>query len=534
MLKNITINIADRITVIAGHNGIGKSTILGLIANGSEIKKKDGETLFGKSFQAQFHELFVLDEVKDYEKIRSKKSYVQLFYCKEDADDLIKTCTVSKHKESQGDRLKVVPRGKQEGWDVGESAKVPIPTLFLSMSRMIPLGEQQDSLNSSIWTRIQDDDKQYIHDNFKKVIDNKVLDSNNVIKQEVKGTTKRSLLPEFAHSSKTISLGQDSLSSIITALASFNKLKREQGDNYIGGLLLIDEIEDGFHPKAQIKLIELLKTEARRLSLQVIVTSHSLTIIQEVLKIADETARNGRNVDSVVYLQNPLDPTLMQSPSYIRIKNDMLSILPQPEKLPDIKVYFEDEEAKWIYDNIIKNEDISLENMYHHNFCYVAARLGCDNILKLHSVDSYFNSVVIVLDNDVLQKPKDKNIVEQCSNIIVLPAMTTNSDDASTYAPEYQVYMYLKTLVDNSKHSIWENVPDGYHCSIVKESIIDEFPLNKEPNKDLRVSRKEWFVKNKQHFEKINLIHYFCVDNYTIVNQFINDLKSAISSLIDK
>src|SRR5574344_2043758 len=39
------------------------------------------------------------------------------------------------------------------------------------------------------------------------------------------------------------------------------------------------------------------------------------------------------------------------------------------EKLPDIKVYFEDEEAKWIYDNIIKNEDISLENMYHHNFC---------------------------------------------------------------------------------------------------------------------------------------------------------------------
>jgi predicted ATPase len=46
MLKNITINIADRITVIAGHNGIGKSTILGLIANGSEIKKKDGETLF--------------------------------------------------------------------------------------------------------------------------------------------------------------------------------------------------------------------------------------------------------------------------------------------------------------------------------------------------------------------------------------------------------------------------------------------------------------------------------------------------------
>ncbi|EPG7693233.1 AAA family ATPase, partial [Acinetobacter baumannii] len=35
-LKKIDLDIAPRITVIAGHNGIGKSTILGLIANCSE------------------------------------------------------------------------------------------------------------------------------------------------------------------------------------------------------------------------------------------------------------------------------------------------------------------------------------------------------------------------------------------------------------------------------------------------------------------------------------------------------------------
>jgi len=32
-LGNINIEFADRLTLIAGHNGIGKSTILGLIAN---------------------------------------------------------------------------------------------------------------------------------------------------------------------------------------------------------------------------------------------------------------------------------------------------------------------------------------------------------------------------------------------------------------------------------------------------------------------------------------------------------------------
>lgn len=38
MFRNLTINISERLTVIAGHNGIGKSTLLGLIANGSELK----------------------------------------------------------------------------------------------------------------------------------------------------------------------------------------------------------------------------------------------------------------------------------------------------------------------------------------------------------------------------------------------------------------------------------------------------------------------------------------------------------------
>ena len=56
------------------------------------------------------------------------------------------------------------------------------------------------------------------------------------------------------------------MSSIITAFASFNKLKREQGDNYNGGILLIDEIDAGFHPRAQIKLIKLMKEEAKKIT----------------------------------------------------------------------------------------------------------------------------------------------------------------------------------------------------------------------------------------------------------------------------
>lgn len=101
MFRNIEVEIAERITVIGGHNGIGKSTLLGLIANGSEIKKNQGVTLFGTAFQAQLHELFYLDESKDYISSQKIKPSFQLVYSSNGLDDLIKTCNVSRHTENK-------------------------------------------------------------------------------------------------------------------------------------------------------------------------------------------------------------------------------------------------------------------------------------------------------------------------------------------------------------------------------------------------------------------------------------------------
>ena len=542
MLSNMKLEIADRITVIAGHNGIGKSTILGLIANGSEIKKNQGTTLFSLAFQAQFHELFVLDEEKDYFPQRNTKPSFQLIYQQDGLEDLIKTCSVSKHndKEIIGDktviksRLKILPRGSQEGWDVGDSAKVNIPTLYLSMSRMLPIGDQQNSLNSSLYNKISDTDKGYIESKFKQIIDNKLIDNGTATKHELKGTTKKSILPQFEHSTKTISLGQDSLSSIITAFASFNKLKREHPDTYKGGILLIDEIDAGFHPKAQMKLIQLIKNEAKNLQLQVIMTTHSLTVIKEVLKISDETARSGRNVDSVIYIEDVMSPKLMRIPTYQHIKNDMLSILPHPhEELPKTKIYFEDEEAKWFCEQILIIENINLTELFRREFIWVAAKLGCDNLKALFKVDDYFSNVVIIFDNDILSSSIDKILIDEHSNLIVLPVHVDEENcEPNKRTPEYQLYNIIYTLLNDKKNVFWNDLPSGYHMSSLKENFIDTFPIVESGNKKLRDLRKEWFIINKPHFEKLKLIKQFCINYPTETNQFINDLKSAINAVI--
>ena len=56
-LKKINIDFGERFTVIAGFNGIGKSTILGLIASASGTFEKN---YFNKPFSVDINEIIHL------------------------------------------------------------------------------------------------------------------------------------------------------------------------------------------------------------------------------------------------------------------------------------------------------------------------------------------------------------------------------------------------------------------------------------------------------------------------------------------
>lgn len=56
--NNMDIYLGRRLTVVAGRNSTGKSTILGILANSGELKKKDGTTYTEGQFRAEFSEIF--------------------------------------------------------------------------------------------------------------------------------------------------------------------------------------------------------------------------------------------------------------------------------------------------------------------------------------------------------------------------------------------------------------------------------------------------------------------------------------------
>jgi predicted ATP-binding protein involved in virulence len=53
-----TILLGKYVTVLAGRNSTGKSTVLGMLGNATEMKKNVGRTYFSRQFRAEFSELF--------------------------------------------------------------------------------------------------------------------------------------------------------------------------------------------------------------------------------------------------------------------------------------------------------------------------------------------------------------------------------------------------------------------------------------------------------------------------------------------
>src|SRR5699024_6611953 len=80
----------------------------------------------------------------------------------------------------------------------------------------------------------------------------------------------------------TMSAGQDNIGIILSSIYSFKQLKNDLGDEYTGGLLLIDELDATLYPGAQKELIKFMKTESKKLNLQIVFTTHSIHIVDEM------------------------------------------------------------------------------------------------------------------------------------------------------------------------------------------------------------------------------------------------------------
>ena len=584
-LKNIEIPIAPYITAIAGHNGIGKSTILGLIANCSGLSKGE-KSFFGKVFQSNFQEAFHLDYFQDYDnyhingtkKADTPKVTVQ-YHVETNQDgsfiELNKICAVSIQKHAIKERLyknhmikvpedkhidpnhsldledvdnnslssssepliniwrlRIIPRTQQlpntpeiEVLDekLKGAGKMPIPTLYLGMSRMTPIGEfDAELIDKKTIRKMNGEDKNFIVNSFKDVLYFDESD-NEITAHSFSSSKKSSYLPSFPYHSFTVSLGQDSLSSIVTALASFNYLKRTSPQTYSGGILVIDEVDAGLHPRAQEKLINLLHTQARKLNLQIILTTHSLTVIKTILS---KNEHPGKKVNDVVYLQDSNFPRIMENPTYTKIKNDMLVLAPLEDKPETIKLYFEDDEALFFFKQILKYKNIIHDKDYFgKELELISLSVGCNILLDLHKGDSYFQSVILIPDNDVFSSESNRKTIEENPNICPLPNDSTFTDNTrhTERNPEMILYRFLQRKLEGHNDNFWKQMPGAYTSDYVRDRVMT---LTSNSNRD---ENKKWFQDNVNFIEKSGIIEKWCGENEKQVDMFLERIVEAVN-----
>lgn len=401
-LGSFDIQFADRLTLIAGHNGIGKSTILGLVANTFGLTERSGpKSYFGEPFYANIERIvyLALAEVAEAQKDIASAPVVT---ANVNGVEVRKRCSMT-HRTAWK-RARVVPRtiDKSEDDEVGQDAKVPLPTIYLGMKRLASAGEADEKEVASIKLEMHDDDSALMVDFVSAVILGTELNTD-VTYQTIKGSKKKTAQPGYKmHDAFAVSMGQDSLGSIATSLASFNQLKRNMGDDYPGGLLVIDEMDVGFHPHAIERLVKSLKTYANRLDLQIIATTHSPRLIEAV---HPDGNGNANAPDRVFYLLDTRRPRLAPDQSLWAMLSDM-AMSPDKEKpskqpKPTLAVYFEDDEASQFCASLVPaSKKAALSKKYGVRINWVPLGIGGSHLVNLPGKDSLFLDRVLIVDAD--------------------------------------------------------------------------------------------------------------------------------------
>lgn len=583
--KEVSFELGRKITVISGQNGVGKSNLLSLIASGSGLSKK---SVLGSNFQPEFYDFFNVDGNEDFENYK-----LYLTYIKNDGTTAL-TKRLSFKDDTKTERgIRIIPRTtniKMENctlkqaenkakieYNIGGAARVRIPTIYLSLSRLYPLGERKDTVKiteirkKNLFYQKEADEKYKAW--YNAVIPNSIKSEATLSKVEKSACSRASLHMDINNTpTLSQSIGQDNLGNIISALVDIYMLSLD--NEYNGALLCVDEIDVSLHPDTQIRLLDLFVQLSEELNIQFVLSTHSLTILKETLKKEKKDSTNFK----VVYLKNPSAPYVTDRKTYELLKSDMFGSL--SFQRPKVKIYFEDEIGKNLFEllmvafdniyNIIEKEgdvenpvlrnssDVrdfaeindrihSLGGMLHFldNTRQISTMLGCEELFKINNADEYFKRVIFILDGDArykdpTQKPKIKDYLEQKYDQHKLLLNDRNHPQNICFLPDYfapESFLYsiiYKISTKPMEHlSFWRGLDSNETTALyTSEKIISMFSnLTDEYNND---DLKKILTNSRdnevwQFVKKSDIITYYYSDYKTVEEllTFLEKIKKA-------
>lgn len=545
-IENQTLLFGRRINVISGQNGVGKSNIMALIV--STFGKTNSRFSSG-NFHPIFNDFFTISENENF------SAYESHLMVLSSIPDVLISKRQSFKNDTNGNRsIRLIPRNSLyfdkshstlkeansyilKNYNVGGAARIPMPAIISTLSRLYPVGETKITnklLNNKYSKEVKDKYTEWY--NF--VLPDSIVSDSKINKMEKDITKKNTLYIDLNNATKeTQSVGQDSLGNIITSLADFYQLKISDEKKYTGGVFCIDELDSSLHPKAQINLMNLLVSVAEELNLQIFITTHSLTVIKRIIQLEQSSPDDNK----LIYLLDPESPRVHTYSNYIELKADLFD--ESNIYRPTVKIYCEDEYTEFIFKELEKScKKILGKPLPEYNL--IPIHLGCTNLLNLPKHDSHFGNTVIILDGDARLKNKKSLIYDYVNNELIEENNTQKTEENFVYlptflAPESYIYTLLYSIANDSKYNEYWNSLNNTDFSILTKSKLKSKVLNKiciqKSTKNNEVKKLFSKIENDKDIEikkllsETQLFDFYYKENKSELEEYYKYLEKAIS-----
>ncbi|MBS7819003.1 AAA family ATPase [Wohlfahrtiimonas chitiniclastica] len=511
-IKNQQIKLGRYLTLITGKNGTMKSSLLGLIAHpfSSSNNAKD---VFGNPLKTQMTNVFKLSHTYD-----AKCDY--LYYLQASTNKNIK------FEEPVRMYERIDPTTKKARFRITVSkshdaglGNFLLNTSFINLKRLYPIIDTNAKIkeNDNGGSLYSSDEAKWIGDAYYKILQRKSFRKTDAIEDtNIKATQGPK---ESYYDFQSISSGEDNLGSILNKMLAFMSHKSNDA-TALNGIFCIDEVEASLHPVSQIFLIQFLYDWAKQYNVQVVVTTHSLHVIQyclnqqEVVNKQDKDFLVVNNISTMGVKEN--DYNIVINPTYEMLYKELTYKSPiQNKQGYKVNIICEDTIAKeFITQILIGQSAIKASIEYLLN---IGDEKEGDSYKGLISLALNGKKIladsIIILDPDVSEKSFtrcDTNYLFKIPDI-----------DTSNYPIERRVIVYLYNL--DGDHDIFSDNEKLQVESTFAKYNIDPSDSN---NKNIK-SYKSWVKDNKSLYNKA--LKLYIAENKHVFREFINELVEKIN-----
>lgn len=500
--------LGKRITAISGRNATQKTTVLGMIGQPFTISKNHPmygcKTIDGYNFRSQFKEKFKISQEHD---VIGEHKWKLNLHRGVYSNDYYVIESIARRQRNKAPTLRfwnAESRSSGAGY-------IQLPVYFLSLSRLFPIGESGKTQNIS--PTLSEDELKYCIDNYRSILSIQSMPGSPSVGLE-KGTASRTFsgISDGVHDIFTNSAGEGNITKIILAVLSFKRLKEQYGNDYKGGILLIDELDATLYGFSQKKLVDYLWTAAGDYKIQIVFTTHSPIILKQVNKYQrKERLDKGINLppsaydSSIVYLVPQYDGEGVRTimPKNISSTSELNTILNDinlagPTGGNKLNIYCEDMRAVSFVQYIL-TESLGINLDLYMNF--VDINLGWTNYVQLYEKNiPEFRNNVIILDGDVPSKREYRSkerVISASGNFLFLPLVI-----------EKGLFEQLKDhAAFNKFYTDYSNAP-----ALTYDVCFNEWPLDAAEYET--GDFKKWFAHVEEILGNQNILYSFWCDEH--------------------